>query len=377
MASPRTSVLLIRSDVGTFDPRVQKLGGSLIRLGYTVAFYGWDRRLEVPETETLDGITYTRLRKRGIYGSSKLLLYLPFWWYHIVRHVLAARPGVIYACDLDSYVGCLIASWVHRVPVVYDIFDHYAEKLDDVPEWFRSMVRRFDFWIMRFADTIVIGDEDRKPLMPVDKVREVHVIINSPPLYDTPPAPRRPAPGDPIVLCYAGSIVEHRGLHFMVDATRGVPGIRTVFAGWIPRDEDRKLLESAHHVEYVGKISYRESLKLIEESDIIMGLYNPRLPHHRFVNSNKIFEAMNARRPILTNTEHTMTKLVRELDCGFLIPYGDVEAFHRVIRQVRENPGEIDRLGANGYRAFTERYHWGLMEQRLRRLMEGVLARRG
>lgn len=368
-------VLLIRSDVGTFDPRVQKLGGSLINLGYEVAFFGWDRRLEVNETETYDGITYTRLRKKGVYGSSKLLLYLPFWWYHITRYVLKTKPDVIYACDLDSYVGCLIAARFHHLPVIYDIFDHYAEKLDDVPEWFRSLVRKFDYWIMKFADSVIIGADDRKALLPAEKVRDLQVIINSPPLYETAPAPKTPKKGDLLQLCYSGSIVEHRGLYFMIEATKDLPGVRTIFAGWIPRDEDREALLAAKHITYIGKIPYRDSLRLMTESDIILGLFNPRLPHHRFVNSNKIFEAMNARRPILTNIEHTMSPLVQELDCGLLIPYGDVEAFHAAVRNVQERPEEIERLGANGYKAFVERYHWGLMEDRLRRSMEFAISR--
>jgi glycosyltransferase involved in cell wall biosynthesis len=90
--------------------------------------------------------------------------------------------------------------------------------------------------------------------------------------------------------------------------------------------------------------------------------------------SNKVFEAMAAGRPVITNEETTMARIVRDTMCGLLVPYGDAAALRAAIETLRADRTLRDRMGASGYRVFRERYHWGIMETRLKELYGRLLA---
>jgi glycosyltransferase involved in cell wall biosynthesis len=177
-------------------------------------------------------------------------------------------------------------------------------------------------------------------------------------------------------LCYAGSIHEQRGLYRIAEATAGLTEVETTFAGWIPRAVDGDFLRMQGHIHYLGRLEYGESLALIRRSHAVLALYDPSWPINTMASSNKVFEAMAAGRPVITNEETTMARIVREEQCGCLVPYGDPVALRRVIRELLEDPDLRNRLGGNGLRAFRQKYHWGIMDERLRSLYRRLFAAR-
>jgi glycosyltransferase involved in cell wall biosynthesis len=137
---------------------------------------------------------------------------------------------------------------------------------------------------------------------------------------------------------------------------------------------DREFLEAQQHLRFLGKLDYADSLALIRGSHAVLALYDPRWPINRMASSNKVFEAMAAGRPVITNEETTMARIVRDEHCGCLVPYGDLAALRRSIESLRDTPAHRETLGMNGYQAFRERYHWGIMETRLKDLYGMLLA---
>lgn len=364
-------VLFVRTDACTLDPRVRKEAESLAATGYAVEVFGWDRRGEFPRNEQIAGVQYRRSRIRAPYGSRALALMMPLFWMRCTVEILRRKPGVIHACDLDALVPALTAGIVVRSRIVYDIFDTYAQKIGGVPTIVRTWLDRLDRRLMRRADVVLVADAERARQLDGVKLRAVEVIMNVPPDMGEPTVLQA---SRILRLCYAGSIHEQRGLHLIAEATRGLADVETTFAGWVPRTVDREFLRTQDHLRFLGKLDYPDSLRLIRESNAVLALYDPSWPINVMASSNKVYEAMAAGRPVITNEETAMSRVVREEQCGCLVPYGDPEALRRAIRTLQDDPDLRNRLGTNGYRAFREKYNWDIMHMRLVRLYGRLVA---
>jgi glycosyltransferase involved in cell wall biosynthesis len=70
------------------------------------------------------------------------------------------------------------------------------------------------------------------------------------------------------------------------------------------------------------------------------------------------------KKPILVNDGTTMAEIVREENCGIIVPYGDVNAIKQAIMRLRDDPQLAKQLGANGRRAYEQKYSWAIMKER-------------
>ena len=70
-------------------------------------------------------------------------------------------------------------------------------------------------------------------------------------------------------------------------------------------------------------------------------------------------------KPILVSDDSSMAGIVRQNNCGLVVPYGDVGAIREAIVKLVTNPGLREELGKNGRRAYEEKYSWTIMEKRL------------
>ncbi|MBI1807853.1 MAG: glycosyltransferase family 4 protein [Ignavibacteria bacterium] len=366
----KNKILFLRTDAGVYDPRIRKESSSLKALGYDVRVFGWDRRSEFPHEEIINGVRYRRSRIPAPYGSKTLLFVLPVFWLQAIWEMVKEWPDMVHACDLDAMVPAIFMKPVLRLKVVYDIFDNFADKITNLPSFVRNIIKAFDHFTMRFADVVIVTDEYRKSLLSDRSQDAIQVIMNVPPTLKIDLGSRDTSC---FRVCYAGVIHEHRGLHIIAEAVRGLDGIETVFAGWIPRQIDYDYLTSRDDLRYVGKLPYEESLKLMAESDIILALYDPSLPINAIASSNKIFEAMSVSRPVITNIETTMARIVSEEQCGSLIAYGSPALLREEIVRLHDHPLLREQLGRNGYSAFCEKYNWNIMEKRLKSIYSRLL----
>jgi glycosyltransferase involved in cell wall biosynthesis len=70
-------------------------------------------------------------------------------------------------------------------------------------------------------------------------------------------------------------------------------------------------------------------------------------------------------KPIITNDKTSMAGIVHAENCGLIVPYGDISAIKNAIIMLKEDPDLCNLLGANGRRAYEQKYSWTIMEKRL------------
>jgi glycosyltransferase involved in cell wall biosynthesis len=90
------------------------------------------------------------------------------------------------------------------------------------------------------------------------------------------------------------------------------------------------------------------------------------------VMGNKIFEAMMCGVPIISNVA---CELIKEVGCGIIVNYGDLNQIKSAITSLRDNPDLRKTLGANGRKAFLEKYNWNIMERKLYAIYDDLLSK--
>lgn len=366
-------VIVIRSDSGARDSRLQKELRMFVEAGYDTTLLCWDRQQEQPKHETKEGYTVHRCHLRAPYASKRLFLMMPFWWIYEFVYLLFHRVDVIHACDFDTVVPALKVGFLKRIPVVYDIYDFYSVKSSTIPAPLKKLFRVAEQICARWASAVIIVDASRAYLFGKRPPKRIEVAMNCP--YDSvDPAWRKPDDG-PFTIFYGGAIAEYRGMEKLAEVTRDLQNVRVVLAGWITNERYQRLLDSSPHLEYVGMMSYTEALRRTYEADAIYSYYDPELEINRTANSSKMFDAFMCATPVLANSEPPAAKVVAEHDCGSLLPFHDDAGLRDTIIRWRDNRTEARRLGRNGRRLFEQELNWESAATRILAIYDQVLSR--
>lgn len=353
-------VVFVRSkSPAGLEPRIRKEAATLAKAGYEVHAFLWDRELAYPVKEDVDGIRIHRYRRRAPEGKSVLALLLPHWWTFVFFRILALRPDVVHAIDLDTVLPAYAAARIAGARVVYDIFDFYAEMITTpLSSRLRNLLAGLERTMIARVDAVIVPDKRRREQFGAARPRTLVEIMNV-------PEERRPPPledSGTFVLFYGGMIAKDRGLVDLVAACEAT-GAKLVVAGHGP-DESVLLddIESSPAASYLGTIPYEDLLAQTASAHAVAALYDPHVPNNRFAAPNKLFEAMMFAKPIVVSEGTIPADIVREVRCGIIVPYGDREALKRALESLMLSPQECAAMGARGRAAFEARYNWKAME---------------
>ena len=132
-------------------------------------------------------------------------------------------------------------------------------------------------------------------------------------------------------------------------------------------DQERILASAAGlaNVNWHGRVPYERALQLSAAADALFATYDPAIPNHRYASPNKLFEAMMLGKPVLVCANTNMDGIVSAVDCGLVLPYGDILALETALAHLAADAALRHRLGENARRAYEESYSWARMQARL------------
>ncbi len=379
-------VLILRATPVHPDPRVEKVGRTLLQAGFSVQALGWDRSGELPAEETQAGFPIRRLAVRAPWQRGVSNLPALARWQAAALNWLRLHRGeydLVHACDFDAVTPALWARRLWGKKVVYDIFDFYADMLRATPGALKSIVRWLDLGAIGEVDAVILADEARRQQIAGSHPRRVEVVCNTPedvlPEIAEEPAEgpseehdRSQAPAAQLRLAYAGLIQVERGLLPLLEVLAAHPEWRLDLAGegaerGLILSEARRLPNVAYH----GILPYREALRMNYQADVLPAFYNPAIPNHRYASPNKLFEGMMLGRPVLAARGTGFDRLVNSLYCGLVVDYASLEQLDSALHKL-EDASLRQRLGQNGRRAYEQSYSWGRMAERLVNLYRQV-----
>jgi glycosyltransferase involved in cell wall biosynthesis len=359
-----------------YDPRVRKIIGSL-RKKYSISALGWNREL-VSQDKINNYISKVELfnLKTSFWKPSlvriliRLLIFFPPFWLWVFTKLLASRPKVVHACDLDAVLPCYIYKTIFRKKLVFDVFDRYA--MTFIPsklKTFYSVVNFSEEFFSEKADVLItVSDKvmktfQRKPKLPV-------TIMNCPEDYPSSKTLSEKYKTGIHRLVYTGAIKQGRALENMILVIKDLDNIELIVAGPVIDKELFQQMLAIPNMKYAGYLDPRDAIDLEASANVMIALYDPDVTWNSITVPNKIFEAMMCGIPVISNV---CQDLINELECGIVVDYHNVDQIRETIIKLNDNPGLRKRLGDNGRKAFLEKYNWNVMEQRLYKVYEDLL----
>jgi glycosyltransferase involved in cell wall biosynthesis len=296
-----------------------------------------------------------------------ILLYHPFWWLYEVLFLLASRPAIIHACDLDTLMPAVAVKLLYRCRLFYSIYDFYADNFDDRRSSLIRVIKRFvaslEKFLIGFTDVLFLADECRLEEVKGARIKKVVYIYNTP--MDRFHSGESKSIKDRLVVLYAGLINPSRGVEHMVKAVEAVEGVTMIIAG--PDGADKlKMPVDSRKVRFIGYLpDYEDVLRQTMDADVLFRFEDPQLSSSKYASPNKLFEAMMCGKPFIVNEGIGSSRIVSDTRCGLLVPYGDIEALKGALVSLRDDPGLRMKTGTNGRKAYEEKYSWAIMEKRL------------
>ncbi len=361
-------VLLTRSR--STDPAIRKVAQALHQAGYEVTLLIWDRsgNLSPPSLESEYTIKYFHFPAPQ--DKMAAILYFPIWWAYEIFSIFKINPDIIHACDLDTLYPAILSKILKGQSLVYIIYDFYANNLPNgrfqrMRNIIRYFVGRSEKMGIGFADLLILADESRYQEIRGAKVKNLIYLYNTPEDLDRQKTSSyTETPKKEKILFYAGIINSIRGVRDVIIAIEEIEDIKLILAG--PLIDKAMLDKTSEKLQYIGWIpTYEELIAKTSQADILFRLSDPSHPKTKFESPNKLFEAMMCGKPIIVSDHSSMANIVRQEECGLVVPYGDIDAIKRAILTLKNDPALCKRLGENGRKAYETKYSWAIMEKRL------------
>lgn len=359
-------VMFVMAHTPEQDIRISKEARTLKQAGYVTTLLYWDREGKTSKLRnTADYDEGLCLTFKAPIGSIMLLAFFPVWWSFVFFNLMMNKWDIVHPLNFHAIIPSLIAGKLKRKPVIYEILDIYEWML---PRMARTICMAVDKLFMRFADSIIVADEAQ--IEGIGGIPNQNIV----PIYDSPPdtlsKEDRGYLGSQIkggfTLFYAGVLYKNRRLNLnkVVEAIKEIEGVKLVIAGY--GDQVEEIKEWSHHVpekvEFIGKISYEESINWALKADLLFVLRDPIIPIHRYTCGSTLFNAMICGRPILSNRGTSTTRKVFEENCGIVVDSDNIEEIRNAIIKLRDNPELCKKLGTNARNAYEQRYSWEIME---------------
>ena len=146
----------------------------------------------------------------------------------------------------------------------------------------------------------------------------------------------------PLRVGYVGGISFQKGVHLLVDAVRGEPGVRAWVAGDLEFDPDySKSLQNIDHgrVNFLGKLDRVDLWQKLAQSDLLVV---PSLWYETF--GIVISEAFAAGIPVVVSNIGVLQERVQDGIDGRHFRVGDSGHLRHILKELRNNKTQLEKL---------------------------------
>ena len=372
-------ILFCRSNPVAPDPRVEKEAEALAEAGYSVSAIAWDQTASLPTVDRTGNLEIERihLRVKNARGLGNLP-YILVWQVLLLHRLITNRNSyhIIHACDFDTILPALIMKILWGKIIIYDIFDFYGDMLRLTPQPIVNLLRRIELWAINQTDAIILPDESRYKQIEGSHPKRSIVIYNSPQeISINSSEDGSETTSGSFQLVYVGNLQIQRGLLTILNILDRHPDWKFDLAGFGP--DETIILEKAatmKNVSWHGRVNYEQALRLNNKADVLVALYDPAVPNHRYASPNKLFESMMLGKPAVVAQGTNIDAVVNRIECGLVVDYDDEDSLESALKYLKENPKIRFKMGLHARNAYETTYSWSQMKSRLLNLYEEIVS---
>lgn len=362
------NVLICRATPLSPEPRVDKIAASLKTGGYRTMVVGWNITGDLPDEEEIYGVPYIRLPVKARFGHGiKNIRHVLRWQLALAKFIFNHRKEInlIHACDFDTVIPALMAKWFWGKKVIYDIFDFYADMLQNTPVTVKKVIRWLDCKLIGFVDGVVLADSVRVQQIQRSHPKQLAFIYNCPE-DEAVFIPKATESSASLRISYVGALRHERGLQILLNVLQNHQDWHLDLAGF-GSDEDyyHHSVMGKQNITWHGRVPYHKGLQLSAEADVLLVTYDPVVPNNQYASANKLFEAMMLGKPVIVARGTHMDHIVEDHQCGWVVDYGDRVMLEASLLDVYSNHSLRLEYGANARKAYESLFNWPVMARRL------------
>ena len=293
-------------------------------------------------------------------------LFYKFYNIRLLIHLVFNKYDLLVANDLDTLLPNYIVSKLKGLPLVYDSHEYFTgvPEIQNRPlvKWVWKTIEKNIFphlkHVMTVSDSIAIQYENEygvRPLTVRNCSRNTDHII---------PFSREEmgVSKDHLLLILQGTGINvDRGGEELIEAIGRVEDISLLIvgAGDIIAVLKEKVIELnlAERVKFFSKVLWEELIKYTKAADVGLSLDKDTNINYRYSLPNKLFDFIAARIPVIASNLTEIAKIVKENNCGIIIPEVSPDEIVKAIQKLKENPGLLSELKRNAVTA-SELLNW-------------------
>ena len=368
-------VVLIRSNLVSPDPPVEKVADALIANGYEVSVLGWDRESNITEKKeilTLEHgmVKIVRFGIPAIFGGGIKKNLLPLTKFQISLHKWLKKHKneyeIIHSFDFDTgFIANKIAKKYNK-QLVYHILDFYVAS-HNIPNGFlKSKIKNAEFAIINNADATIICTEKRREQIAGTTPKKLEIIHNTPKaINQTSDSFSEIRNSNRCKIVYVGILAGSRFLREIIKFVEQDERFEFHIGGFgIMENEVAEAAKKCERIFYYGKLPYDKTLSLEQACDIMTAIYDPKVPNHKFAAPNKFYESLMLGKPVIMAYNTGFDEIIKKNNIGCLIEF-DENGLSIGLNNLIQQKDEWLSMSERMKKLYEEQYSWAEMERRL------------
>jgi glycosyltransferase involved in cell wall biosynthesis/SAM-dependent methyltransferase len=335
--------------------RTHGLVSALGRVGHDIHAvsrlgYPHDRRLaegDIPAVETIDGVTYHRLIEKELgYGRIPQTDYLNNFIERLETHARQTRPALLHAAS--NYMNGIAANMVAKrlgIPSVYEVRGLWElTRISRQPEWKGSeawnLMVRMETQAATQADRVIALTPALKNILisrgvEADKISIVPNAVDKTkfnPGFDQSAWQKPNSANGKKVIGYIGSLLDYEGVDDLITAFGNMgKNSNTVLLivgnGVLEEDLQMQVAASPRNTDIymVGRQPFVDIPKWYAACDLLVYPRKP-LPVCEAVAPVKVFDAMAAKKPVLSSDVQVLADIINDSGAGQVFTKGDLDS---------------------------------------------------
>ena len=293
-------------------------------------------------------------------------LFYKFYNIRLLFHLLFNRYDLLVANDLDTLLPNYIVSKLKRLPLVYDSHEYFTgvPEIQNRPfvKWVWKTIEKSIFshlkHVMTVSDSIAIQYEKEygiKPITVRNCSRNTSRII---------PCKREELgiKEDHLLLILQGTGINiDRGGEELIEAISRINDVSLLIVGAgdvLPVLKEKVMkLNLMERVKFFPKVPWEELIRYTKAADLGLSLDKDTNINYRYSLPNKLFDYIAAGIPVIAANLPEVSKIVREHNCGIIIPEITPDEIVKAVKKLKENPCLLTELRRNAVIA-SESINW-------------------
>ncbi|MCU0455767.1 MAG: glycosyltransferase [Bacteroidales bacterium] len=358
-----------------FDQRVLKIAGVVESMNCTVTIIG----RHLGSCCDANSVPFATRRFRMIFRKG--FMFYKFFNIRLFFFLLVHRFDILVANDLDTLLPNYLIARMKKLPLVYDSHEYFT----GVPElqerdfvrgvW--KIIEKNTFPKLRHVMTVSESIADR-----YEKEYGVRPAVvrncsrNSAGINPMPVRELRKQEGQMLLIYQGGGINIDRGGEELIEAVSRLDNILLLVAGGGDVLERLKQLASGlnctDRVRFIDRIPWHELMRYTKSADAGLTLDRDTNPNYRFSLPNKLFDYISAGIPVIAGDLPEVSKIIRENDCGLVMPEVTPDEIVKAVTRLRDNPEYLNKLRQNAVKASVF-LNWETESEKVKKFYYGIL----